>query len=69
MQKENVDCHPTRADKINVGDFVEVVCNSNWREYKDNVYHTMQVTSIKKIELPKNANSNEMELQNNNIPI
>ena len=53
FQKEFVNCCPLKADKINVEDYVEVSCDCIWKEYRGFDYSTMQVTSIKKIELPK----------------
>ena len=49
LQKDVVDCYPTKAEKINVGDFVVAVWTSKYRKYDDKVYETKQVAHIETI--------------------
>jgi hypothetical protein len=49
LQKDVVDCHPAKAEKVNVGDSVVVVWVSKYREYQDKVYETKQVAHIETI--------------------
>jgi hypothetical protein len=51
LQKDIVECHPSKAEKVNVGDFVEAICSSKYGEYKDNVWHKMQVGTIQEVKL------------------
>lgn len=56
LQKDVVECHPSKAEKVNVGDFVEAICSSKYGEYKDGVWHKMQVATIQEIKLKERAN-------------
>ena len=49
LQKDIVDCHPSKAEKVNVGDFIGAVWVSKYREYQDKVYETKQVVYIETI--------------------
>jgi len=49
LQKDIVDCYPTKAEKVNVGDSVVAVWTSKYRKYDDKVYETKQVAHIETI--------------------
>jgi len=74
LQKDVVDCHPTKAEKVNVGDGVVAVWVSKYREYQDKVYETKQIVHIETINSstpeikPKNTHDDHSSIASDDIP-
>jgi hypothetical protein len=57
LQKDVVDCYPTKAEKVNVGDFVVATWTHKYTGTEDKKYENKQVAHIEII----TASSQEMK--------